>query len=258
MYLLSSVVLTIFALSNAVPTSAEETIVGGKTNSEGTIKFSSDDGDGGDGGEGGGIIDPVDPTNPDVEIPDGGGNGGGDIDGPLTIDFVSKIDFGKRKISGSTQVYHASYNEYLNEEGTTLYLPSFVQVTDDRGKNDGWKLEISNTQFKDAVTGDILEGAVLTLGAKNQVYTQNDNGSDHKVSAKGSIVLNGQGTDQTIVNPVQDKGMGTNTIAFGAQEYGTADAKNSSVTLEVPGKSKKNDQATYVSELTWTLSQTEI
>lgn len=253
--LASGAILAALAISAATPSHAEE--IGGQTNSQGTISF-SEDGDGGEEGGGGGIIDPVDPENPDIEEPGGGGNGGGDMEGPLTIDFVSGIDFGNRKISGSTQKYYAKYNESINAEGESVFLPTFLQVTDDRGKNDGWKLEVSNTPFIDAGTEEELAGAVLTLGSGNQVFTNNNNGNGTKVSAKGNIVLTGQGTNQTIVSPTQDKGMGVNSIAFGEQEYGSGEETNSGVTLEVPGKSKKNEDATYVSELTWTLSQAEV
>jgi hypothetical protein len=254
--LVSGVALAAIAVSAVTPAFAAEE-VGGQTNSQGTITF-SEDGDGGEEGGGGGIIDPVDPENPDIEEPGGGGNGGGDMEGPLTIDFVSGIDFGNRKISGSTQKYYAKYNGSLNSEGETVYLPTFVQVTDNRGKNDGWKLEVSNTQFVDADTDEELAGAVLTLGSDNQVFTQNDNGDTTKVAAKGNIKLDGQAKDQTIVTPATDKGMGVNSIAFGTEEYGTDTDTNSAVTLEVPGKAKKNEDATYVSELTWTLSQAEV
>lgn len=262
--LVSTFLLTAIAIGVASPARADETNVGGSTGSQGTISWTSnDDGDGGDGGgnggDGGNTIDPTDPENPGIENPGGGdGDGGGDMSGPLVIDYVSKIDFGTRKISGNTEVYHAKYVEVKNVEGEELLLPTYLQVTDNRGLNDGWNLEVSNTQFSDKETGDTLEGAVLTLGANNQVFTQNVNGSEYAVTANGNISLTGSSSAQEVVSSENDKGMGQNTVAFGAKGYGSTDENNSGVTLEVPGKTKKNKDATYVSELTWTLSQAEI
>lgn len=262
--LVSTFLLTAIAIGVASPALADETNVGGSTGSKGTISWTSnddgDDGDEGNEGDGGNTIDPTDPDKPGIENPGGGdGDGGGDMSGPLVIDYVSKIDFGTRKISGNTEVYHAKYVEVKNVEGEELLLPTYLQVTDNRGLNDGWNLEVSNTQFSDKATGDKLEGAVLTLGANNKVFTQNVNGSEYAVIANGNISLTGSSTSQKIVSSENNKGMGQNTVAFGEKDYGsTKDENNSGVTLEVPGKTKKNKDATYVSELTWTLSQTEI
>jgi hypothetical protein len=257
--LLSGLILASMTLGNLTVLAAEDH--GDSAVSDGTITWTyDDDGDGGDGGDGGGgIIDPIDPEEPGIEEPgDGDGDGDGSGSGPLQINYASKIDFGTRKISGKTETYHANFREYKNLNGEDVLLPTFVQVTDNRGMNDGWELNVTNSDFVDHETGDKLEGAVLTLGADNKVLTQNENGTEYKVSAKGNIILNGTNSSQNIVSKSvnNEKGMGKNTIAFGT-DYGVEGEKNDAVQLEIPGKSKKNADATYVSELTWSLSSAE-
>lgn len=85
-------------------------------------------------------IDPTDPTNP------GTGNGG-----PLTIDYVSNIEFGTQKTTSGTMIYHAQ-----NEN-------PFVQVTDKRGTGLGWNLTAKATEFKNIDGSKVLKGAELTF-----------------------------------------------------------------------------------------------
>lgn len=70
---------------------------------------------------------PIDPTDPD--------NKGTNQKGPLSVDYVSNLKFGKQKISGKTISYKA------------LNADPFVQVTDLRGAGDGWSLSAKNEQF---------------------------------------------------------------------------------------------------------------
>ena len=51
-------------------------------------------------------------------------------------------------------------------------VPNFVQVTDNRGTNAGWKLSVTqNDQFKTA-DGKELTGATLTLKMELQIQLQ--------------------------------------------------------------------------------------
>ncbi|CAD5903089.1 WxL domain-containing protein [Carnobacterium maltaromaticum] len=84
-------------------------------------------------------VDPVDPTNP------GTGN-----NGPLSIDLVSNIDFGKVLLSGTTKVYNAR-NEH-----------PYVQVTDKRGTSEGWILTAQTNGFE-TESGATLAGAELSF-----------------------------------------------------------------------------------------------
>lgn len=259
---ISSLTLLAFITAAVAPIAVTAEEVGGKTTSKSSIRWTLDgnEGGGGEEPEEPGTTNPIDPEDPNIIPPDGGndGDGGGDMTGPLTISHISGINFGLRKISGSTQVYQASYNSYETTAGDTVYVPTYIEVIDNRGQNDGWNLAVVNTPFMDSVTGDVLTGAVITLGADSQIFTQNDNGNETKVTAKGNLILDGTNAAQRVVSAEADKGMGRNTITFGAQEYGSATGTNTGVTLEVPGKTKKNENSKYVSELTWTLTQAEI
>ena len=84
-----------------------------------------------------------DPNNPED---DPTGN-----NGPLSLDYVSSIDFGTQKV-------------VINKEQTyeSTSLKPFIQITDNRGTGAGWKVTAAASSFNDG-TKDTLSGAVITF-----------------------------------------------------------------------------------------------
>ncbi|MBC2098828.1 WxL domain-containing protein [Listeria booriae] len=159
--------------------------------------------------------DPADPTNP------GTGNSG-----ELTIDFLSNIDFGTQKVSGTSETYKA------------LNTNPYIQVTDKRGNGDGWVLTASATDFKDG--NNVLKGAEMSF-KNGQVRTQADNQSTAPTAS--DVTLNGSA--QPVFQAAANAGMGTWIDVYS----GTAGA-NENVTLHVPAGNLAGD---YDSSITWTL-----
>ncbi|MDA1686173.1 WxL domain-containing protein, partial [Bacillus cereus group sp. m2-21] len=193
-------------------------------------------------------VDPTNPINPDEvvepvvdpENPDDVHEKG--TDGPLSIDYVSNFNFETQKASGNNELYYAKLDTVKAKDGNKE-VPNFVQVTDNRGTNAGWKLSVTqNDQFKTA-DGKELTGATLTLknGTPNSA-----SGSDAPAAAQDITLVPGQASD--VLTAQEEQGMGTWTNAFGK----SVEEGKKSVELSVPGKTKK-EQAQYTTSLTWEL-----
>lgn len=89
-------------------------------------------------------VDPVDPTDPNGPKPG--------TPGPLSIDYASSIDFGKQKITSTNQVYNVKPQKFGGRDDG----PNYVQVTDSRGTEKGWSLQVKqNGQFKSATDKEL-------------------------------------------------------------------------------------------------------
>lgn len=175
-------------------------------------------------------VAPVDPTDPENPNPDPGNPGTGNK-GPLTIDYVSSIEFGKQEIKEKEAIYNAKTEH------------PYVQVTDRRGTGAGWTLKASIDEFNNEDQTKVLKGAELLL--KN---------GDVK-STSGNVSEKPQGYDvalnkdlKVIMQAEADQGMGTWIDVFS----GTKD-NNENVQLKVPAGSAKADQ-TYSSIIHWELT----
>ncbi|MGH1298666.1 WxL domain-containing protein [Bacillus pretiosus] len=182
------------------------------------------------------VVEPViDPENPDDTHEKG-------TDGPLSIDYVSNFNFETQKASGNNEIYYAKLDTVKGKDGNEE-VPNFLQVTDNRGTNAGWKLSVTqNDQFKTADNKE-LTGAALTLknGTPNSA-----SGSDAPTAAQDIALVPGQASD--VLTAQEEQGMGTWTNAFGK----SVEEGKKSVELSVPGKTKK-EQAQYTTSLTWEL-----
>lgn len=169
-------------------------------------------------GEGGtGPTDPIEPIDP-VEPP---------MEGPLTLDAASSLNFGSIKLGDGTGVYDA-----VKEDGSVLGL----QVTDNRGTGTGWNVAASMTDFKGKET-NILKGAVLTIPA-GSVTTNSADKTKAPVTAE--LALNAKATP--IFTAAKDTGMGTWVNLF--------EGKDKKVTLNVP---EGNYVDKYAATITWSL-----
>ncbi|MDN3182586.1 WxL domain-containing protein [Enterococcus faecalis] len=175
-------------------------------------------------------VPPVDPTDPENPNPDPENPGTGNK-GKLTIDYVSKIDFGEQEIKEKEAIYNAKTEH------------PYVQVTDRRGTGDGWTLKASIDEFNNEDKTKILKGAELSLKNGN-IKSTNGNVSE---KPKGyDINLNKD--LQVIMQAGTDQGMGTWLDVFS----GTKD-DNENVQLKVPAGSARNGQS-YSSVIHWELT----
>lgn len=188
---------------------------------------------------------PVDPTNP--EGPQAGSSG------PLSIDFASSIDFGSNEISNKDMLYYANPQNIIFDDGSEKEVPNYVQITDNRGTNAGWRLQVR--QERQLENNDakykILTGAEIsftkTHAASNQVGSQTP-------KTNSFVLIPGHTTD--VMYAPSGSGGGTWLDVFGElkniQVSNEMMLKNTSVTLSVPGVTPKEAVA-YKSRLTWIL-----
>ncbi|HEK9101702.1 WxL domain-containing protein [Bacillus pfraonensis] len=191
--------------------------------------------------------DPKDPKNPDdPENPDDNNHEDG-TQGPLSIDYVSNFHFGKHDISGSDKVYYAKLDIVKGKDGGNKEVPNFVQVTDNRGTNKGWKLTVKqNGQFK--AGNEELTGAEMKL---SNPFVNSATDKKYAPEAK-EVTLNPDGSTQEVATAAAGKGMGTWTTAYGQN----IEEGSNSISLSVPGTTAKVKDAKYKASLTWTLEDT--
>lgn len=198
-------------------------------------------------------VDPTDPTKPvdptDPDNPDPG------TKGPLSIDYVSNFDFGiDHKVSGNDEIYYAKPVELLDKDGKKIIRANYLQVTDQRGTNAGWKLSVNQTaQFNDG-TAD-LDGASLKMSQQVLNSTNMDATTTPGVITP-VVTVTPDGADVKVLKAEKGQGMGTWTDAFGTYDETAPEAGTSAkaVSLDVPGKSAKNIGSTYKTDLVWTLT----
>lgn len=183
---------------------------------------------------------PEDPTTPDNKPEQG-------TPGPLSIDYASSLDFGTQKITSTNQFYKAAPQKFKNR--TKPEGPNYVQVTDGRGSDAGWSLQVKqNGQFK-STTDKVLTGAEIRF----------TNGSVASASASPfpsnfkdifalTINKDGEGVADTIMSAKTGEGSGTYLLVFGDD-----DSAGDSIELFVPGSTTKYADK-YATSITWTLT----
>lgn len=233
--LAATVLLTGFAFGASTVLAEED---GASMKSVGTISYVTDDS----------TVNPIDPMDPDPEkpiTPTDPDDHERPTAGPLSIDYVSNLRFGEQKTTGTDMIYHAQLDEIIDSEGENIKRPNFVQVTDKRGSNAGWHLTVTQDgQFKSGANE--LAGAVLTL---DNATLSTPNGGIEPTASQAIALTPGSASD--VLDAKEDQGTGTWLNRFGADE----EEGKSSVTLSVPGKTKKV-QGEYKTSLTWTLTDT--
>ncbi|CAD5896718.1 conserved exported hypothetical protein [Carnobacterium maltaromaticum] len=190
---------------------------------------------------------PVDPTNPGSEVtpvdPDGETPDPGTA-GPLSIDFASSFGFDEQKITTKDQIYNAKAQ--VLSDGT--YRPNYLQVTDKRGGEKGWTVQVKqNAQLKSE--SGVLEGALISV-KNGQTATASTSAIPSLVNASFDLSIDeeGEGVAQNILGAKTGEGAGTWIYRFGDDTN-----KETSVQLAVPGSTTKYAEE-YTTELTWTLA----
>ncbi|MGM0889234.1 MAG: WxL domain-containing protein [Bacillota bacterium] len=182
---------------------------------------------------------PIDPLNPDGDLRPG-------TTGSLTIDYASTIYFEKQTASGNDQWYYAKPQKILDYKGAAKEVPNYVQVTDNRGTNSGWVLQVKQDRQLHTVNDEELTGAVLSL-TKAVPHSLN-------MSAPTSFDVQIDKIDQNyeVMVANHNHGMGTWVNKWGENLKEASDA----IRLYVPGETPKKLGEFYFTTLTWTLSDT--
>lgn len=193
-----------------------------------------------------GPVDPVDPSKPLKPVEPGKPGTGG----KLSIDYVSTIKFGiDNQTSGKNTEYFAKLDRFKDEEDKEFERPNFIQVTDNRGTNAGWKLTVKQVNQFTNTTGDMLTGA--QLGMKNLSMVTADGGIIPAfVKEKIELVPN---ESSEIVQAGENTGTGTWAALFGKNNEEAA----TSISLFVPGNTKKI-AGNYTTSLKWDLTDAPV
>lgn len=224
----AAALISIFSLSGVVTLAAENAAPAGGV-SKTHISFKAND-------EPTGPVNPTDPDQPvdpdepiDPTDPENPGTGN---EGPLTIDYISNIQFGEQEIKSGDTIYNAS-----NES-------PFVQITDKRGTGAGWTLSAQTKGFQTADGKKQLKGATLTF-QNGQVKTRTGNVSAAPTAA--DVTFNNADA-KVVMTAKKDAGRGTWVDVFS----GEAD-NNENVQLKVlEGSADAN--VDYEAEINWTLA----
>ncbi|MGG5337862.1 hypothetical protein IGJ48_000530 [Enterococcus pernyi] len=195
-------------------------------------------------------VSPVDPLDPENEVLPENQPELPEEQGALSIDFISRFNFGKQNISVKDKTYYAQPQRLLNEDGTVNEIqerPNFIQISDRRPDNErsGWQLSVTqNGQFSNQ-NGHELIGSEIQLLNQELVTAQGGTAPALKEETGQKIIPN---TKRILLQADEKSGTGTWIYRFGNAE--TADK---SVGLYVP-KGTNPEAKEYSTTLTWELS----
>lgn len=181
------------------------------------------------------VVDPTDPTlpyEPDPADPTEPQDPPTGETGPLTLDYVSTVDFGEQPIESSTQIYES------------MTLRPFIQVTDRRGTGEGWNVTAQASSFT-SEGEETLPGSVLSFLNGEAVSTS----TSAAPTPNPSVVLNAGGSAVNVVTAGEDEGLGSWITRWFPT---TGDTTNDNVMLEVPAGAATAGDHTAV--ITWTLT----
>lgn len=186
--------------------------------------------------EGSGTTEPVDPENPSIPLDPTDSENPTDPPtgnvGPLSLDYVSSINFGINDISVNREIY----------ESTSL--KPFIQVTDRRGTGAGWVVTAQASEF--TANGEpTLQGSVINF-TNGEVLSISTSSAPNPIS---NISLHTGGDAAQVVFAPVNTGLGTWINRW----FPSADsATNDNVTLEVPAGAATIGNHSAV--ITWTLT----
>jgi len=200
---------------------------------------------------------PVDPENPGTPVDPGeGGNGGTTPSGDLTFLYVSDgIDFGsaakplKAQTDGTTQTIKGSKLADGVASDVTVTNKAFAsngnlisEVSDTRGNNAGWTVQMNSTELTDSSVGTI-KGATIDLDGSGAVVKNSAVTDGSTIDKADTGALPANGTPQTIYSAKLGNGAGVTSMQLDP----------SNITLSVPTNVATG---TYTGKLNWTLSDT--
>ena len=153
--------------------------------------------------------------------------------GPLTLDYVSSLDFSQHAIESNTMTYES-----------TILRP-FIKVTDRRGTGAGWHVTAQLSEFTDGKNPS-LPGAVIVLNY-GTVVSPTEGGEP---IPENPVILNAGGAATLVVSAAENNGLGT-WITRWFPVNPSSPEFNDSVTLQIPaGAATIGDHSATI---TWTL-----
>ncbi|MFC6202162.1 WxL domain-containing protein [Lactiplantibacillus nangangensis] len=198
------------------------------------------------------VTKPVDPDNPGTPVTDPSDGGGATVDptGPLSFLYVSPtIDFGSQKaLSTGPQTIDNKLTTQIQVKDQTFggtANPNLVtEVTDTRGTNAGWTVQVSSSPLKLAA-GDVLKGATINLGATDTTKNKISNSGDATGISGSDVALGTEaGTAATIYAAAKDAGAGQTAFQLSPDN------------ISMTGIDANAKAGTYTGTLTWTLNDT--
>ena len=186
-------------------------------------------------------VDPEEPGEPGEPTEPGGGDPEPGTPGPLSIDYASSLTFGEQEITSKDQTYFAAAQKFKGGRGDG---PNYVQVTDSRGTEEGWSLQVIQDGQFETEKGKILDGAEITF--KN-AWVNTASSSKKPSIVKESYTLT-PGKAENMMSAKAGEGNGTFVLVFGNK-----DVAAKSIELKVPGKTTKY-AGQYSTSFTWTLT----
>lgn len=206
-----------------------------------------------DGSDGEKPVHPVEPTKPVTPAPDIDGEENPhppSTKGPLSINYISNLRFGMNKASGNDAVYQVKPDQVIDETGDSVEVPNYVQITDNRGTNAGWRLTVQqNGAFINGTHQ--LEGTEMVF--TNPIASAKSGKEQTAPSLNANFTLTADGQAVLVMSASEDHGMGTWIDRFGED----IEQATTSIVLKVPGDSKKI-AGKYQTSLTWTLSDVPV
>ncbi|MGX7417567.1 WxL domain-containing protein [Carnobacterium gallinarum] len=169
--------------------------------------------------------------------------------GPLALNYASDIVFGSHDLSEEEVTFYALLDKATLDDGTDEQIerPNFIEMTDNRGTNSGWRLTVKqNGKLKNA-NGTELIGAFISL-QNTEIVTLDEVNSAPTGIKKESIPIS-DSHEALVVNAEKGTGMGSWSVNFGSD----ATEGKSSISLFVP-KDTPKEKGIYTTSLTWTLS----
>lgn len=203
--------------------------------------------------------------------------------GDLRFEFVPNIKFGDVKISSSSKKYPALPLEYTvkpaedaeeTTEAVTNFIPPFIQVTDESGKEKTFKVTAKATLFEkvdlenpdaEVNTSDLQNTRIKFLSGKlsNNILNTAEALDADATSILGGLVEGGVTLNATSDSEILTSKDGTKTNAtassivldseyLSTQAYTAAD-KMTKILLDVPAGERPTADTTYESTITWNL-----
>lgn len=232
------------------------------------------------------VVDPTEPGEGTGPVDPGGSDGSsGNGTKSFNINWVSNFRFGTVTIGSSDMTKFAAptklayqavagelkdpdkpwnndpedpeYNPYVKDpvEAKQLDgLANFIQVTDNRGKaENGYKVTVNATEFTG--TAGTLTGAQLFLTGGQLIGAPGAEAlaPTNAVNATTDLIA---GEDVSVIEAAAGKGIGTWTLAWGGTSEEPAllnEDPTTGVKLVIPVSASPEADASYKSELTWTL-----
>ncbi|MDN6030309.1 MAG: WxL domain-containing protein [Lactococcus plantarum] len=219
-----SLIILAAGLLVAMPVAADSVV---KTTSDGTVGFKENNSS---------DIPIVNPEAPNEEIHS-------DTTGPLSLNYVSSIAFGKQELSTKQETYYADLDSSVFKTG----VAPFVEMVDARGAGNDSKTAVTVTQVSQFKSGkNTLDGAALTFSMGRAV---NAGGGKYIPNSTDKFTLV-PGTAQTVMET--DGTVGQYLTSYGTAKDYQDTTKGSPISLTVPaGAAVKGD---YTATLQWDLT----